>query len=75
MSNSTAEETTITATADLMVTAVFVRQWELVLDAQIGGSVREGGNYDTGTTVSISANPEEGYRFAGWTGTGITDVI
>ena len=75
MSNPNSAETSITATDDAMVTAVFVRQWQLVLDAQVGGSASGGGGYDNGTIVPITATPDEGYRFDGWTGSGIDDAL
>ncbi len=75
VSNPNSAETTITATDDAMVKAVFVRQWQLVLDAQVGGSASGGGGYDKGTIVPFTATPDDGYRFDGWTGTGIEDAL
>ena len=72
--NSATASTTIVPTTDVTVTAGFVRQWELVVDAQLGGSAGGGGTYDAGTTVSITATPNDGYRFAGWTGAGVADA-
>ena len=43
-------------------------QYTLTVSAGEGGSVStEGGNYVEGTKVTVTANPEEGYGFAGWT--------
>jgi len=75
VSNPNSAETTITATDDAMVKAVFVRQWQLVLDAQVGGSASGGGGYDNGTIVPFTATPDDGYRFDGWTGTGTEDAL
>ena len=43
-------------------------QYTLTVSAGEGGSVStEGGTYDDGTKVTVTANPKEGYGFAGWT--------
>ena len=43
-------------------------QYTLTVSAGEGGSVStEGGTYDEGTSVSVTANPSDGYGFAGWT--------
>ena len=42
-------------------------QYTLTVSAKEGGTVSsEGGTYDEGTEVSITANPNEGYVFNGW---------
>ena len=44
-------------------------QYILTVTAGEGGSVStEGGTYDEGTEVTITATPEEGYEFVGWEG-------
>jgi len=44
-------------------------QYTLTVTAGEGGSVStEGGTYDEGTEVTITATPEEGYEFVGWEG-------
>lgn len=44
-------------------------QYTLTVTAGEGGSVStDGGTYDEGTTVTITATPSEGYRFSGWEG-------
>ncbi len=70
-----AATTTVMVTADRQVTATFVRVWTLNLastDAE-GGSVSEGGVFDDGSEVVITAIASEGYRFAGWSGEGVAD--
>jgi len=44
-------------------------QYTLTVTAGEGGSVStEGGIYDEGTEITITATPAEGYEFAGWEG-------
>ena len=46
-----------------------VSQFTLTVTAGEGGTVStEGGTYDEGTEVTITATPEEGYEFVGWEG-------
>jgi len=46
-----------------------VSQFTLTVTAGEGGTVStEGGTYDEGTEVSITATPAEGYEFVGWEG-------
>ena len=42
----------------------------VAVSATIGGSVTGGGEYNGGETVMLTAVPDNGYRFAGWTVTG-----
>ena len=47
-----------------------VTQYTLTVTAGEGGTVStEGGTYDEGTEVTITATPELGYQFVGWDGT------
>ena len=44
-------------------------QYTLTVTAGEGGTVStEGGTYDEGTSVTITATPKEGYEFVGWEG-------
>jgi len=44
-------------------------QYTLTVTAEEGGAVStEGGTYDEGTEITITATPEEGYEFIGWEG-------
>ena len=44
-------------------------QYTLTVTSSQGGSVStEGGTYDEGTDVTVTANPDEGYEFVGWEG-------
>ena len=42
----------------------------VAVSATIGGSVTGGGEYNGDETVTLTAVPDSGYRFAGWTVTG-----
>ena len=42
----------------------------VAVSSTIGGSVTGGGEYNGGKTVTLTAVPDSGYRFAGWTVTG-----
>ena len=43
-------------------------EYTLTVSAGEGGSVsNEGGTYDEGTQISVTANPSEGFGFGGWT--------
>ena len=51
-------------------TTTTVTQYTLAVTAAEGGGVSStGGTYDDGTSVSITATPNEGYEFVGWNGT------
>ena len=51
-------------------TTTTATQFTLAVTAAEGGGVSStGGTYDDGTSVSITATPNEGYEFAGWNGT------
>jgi len=44
-------------------------EYTLTVSAADGGTVStEGGTYDEGTEITITATPSEGYRFIGWEG-------
>jgi len=52
-----------------------VTQFTLTVTAGEGGTVStEGGTYDEGTEVSITATPAEGYEFVGWEGSDSTEA-
>ena len=51
-------------------------KYTVSVSASEGGSVNtSGGLYNENTSVSITANPEEGYEFSGWTGTTLTGSL
>ncbi|MBB12859.1 MAG: hypothetical protein CMC78_01670 [Flavobacteriaceae bacterium] len=48
-------------------------KYTVSVSASSGGSVStSGGEYDENTSVSITANPQQGYEFSSWTGTTLT---
>lgn len=55
-------------------------QYTLTVTSSEGGSVStEGGTYDEGTSINITATADEGYQFVGWegsdeTGRGISNI-
>ena len=52
-----------------------ISQFTLTVTAGEGGTVStEGGTYDEGTNVTVTATPSEGYEFAGWEGSDSIDV-
>jgi uncharacterized repeat protein (TIGR02543 family) len=64
----------ITIDADKTVTATFTEipvQYSLTVNTVGNGNVTlnpDGGTYDDGTNVTLTANPDSGWEFAGWSG-------
>ena len=69
---STANPLSVTLNSNTSITAnfqVIVNSYTLTVSAGEGGSVStEGGEYEEGTEVTITATPQEGYGFIGWNG-------
>jgi len=67
---STTNPLTVTLNSNTTITAnfqVIVNSYTLTVSAGEGGSVSsEGGDYEEGTEVTITATPNEGYEFTGW---------
>jgi subtilisin-like proprotein convertase family protein len=62
---------TVAPTSGTTYTAYFATQYYLTMVAGAGGSVNpSSGWYNSGAVVSISATPNSGYSFSGWTGSG-----
>ena len=60
---------TVVMNGDRNVTATFVRdQFTLSTAADSGGRVSAGGTYAAGTRVNVTATPDSGYQFVGWSG-------
>jgi len=73
---------TITMDADKSITANFIRQYTLTIAVGSGGGGTTNpttgtSTHDSGTQVSVTATPNTGYEFSGWTGdaTGTTNPI
>lgn len=73
---STTNPLTVTLNSNTSITAnfqVIINSYTLSVTAGEGGSVStEGGEYEEGTEVTITATPEEGYEFIGWIGSELT---
>ena len=67
---STANPLTVTLNSNTTITAnfqVIVNSYTLTVTAGDGGTVStEGGEYEEGTEVTITATPDEGYEFISW---------
>jgi PKD repeat protein len=71
VANATAATTTVTMSANQSVTAQFARiQQTLTVTANPtnGGSVSGGGTYNQGDTATVTAIPNSGWKFNGWSG-------
>ena len=65
----------IMISANTAVTANFIlNQYQLAVSAGLGGSVSGSGTFDHGTAAPISATPNPGYSFGGWSGQGIASM-
>jgi hypothetical protein len=73
--SSTSESLTITLNSNQTLQALFelIPIYTLTITTSEGGTVStEGGEYQEGTEVEITATPDEGYQFAGWEGNSST---
>jgi uncharacterized repeat protein (TIGR02543 family) len=50
-----------------------IGHFQLTVSAGSGGTTGQGGFFQEGSTVTISASPDTGYVFQGWTGSGISN--
>jgi len=69
--DSTGESLTITLNSNQTYQALFelIPIYTLTVTPREGGTVSsEGGDYEEGTEVEVTATPSEGYRFDGWEG-------
>ena len=75
---NTEESITITLSEDTSIEAVFelIPVYTVTVTSTEGGSVStEGGEYEEGTEVTITATPDEGYRFIGWSNSSTEESI
>ena len=74
VNDSYSASTTVLMSEDRNLTANFIIQsHSLTLNASIGGSANGSGQFDYGSSPTISATPSAGYSFGGWSGEGVTD--
>ncbi len=69
--SGTADEIVVTLNGDRFVRAVFIQQFTLKTESTPGGTITPApGTYthDTGTRVTVTAAPAEGWRFERWEG-------
>src|SRR4030095_13666805 len=61
----------VAPTVNTTYTANFTTQYFLTMNAGVGGTVTPASNwFNSGQTVSITATPNGGFAFTGWTGSG-----
>ncbi len=66
--------TSVSMTQSRSVAATFtINSYDLSISAGDGGSVTGSGSYTYGSDATITALPDTGFSFAGWTGDGIDD--
>ena len=69
--SGTANPLTVLMNGDKTIGATFTRQYTLTSDQLVNGTITgmtADGKYSTGTTAVLTAVPEAGYAFTGWTG-------
>ena len=60
--------TILSCSDELEMEAPSPTQYTLTVSAGLGGTVSQGGAYDEGTEVTITATADDGYEFIGWSG-------
>ena len=74
VTDPTQTSTTVDMSQDRTISASFtINSYDLSILAGTGGSVSGSGSFQYGSSPTISATPDTGYSFAGWTGDGVTD--
>lgn len=67
--SSTDQSIEVTLDSDLSVQVVFIEVFELTVSIQGEGSVEpDGGTFDAGSTVTLTATPVDGWLFGSWGG-------
>ena len=77
IADTTSDSTTVKVSADCSITANFVKTQQLTLSAGTGGKASSSGakTVDYGSSNTITASPDSGYRFDKWTSTSESCVI
>jgi hypothetical protein len=79
VANPNSASTTVTMSADKTVTAYFTQlTYTLTADNDGNGTVTlspSGGTYASGTTVTLTPVPSQGYQFSSWSGANSGDII
>ena len=76
VANPSLPETTVFMSADRNLTATFaINQYELSFATSTQGTLTGAGTYNHGTLVPISARPNSGMLFTGWTGEGVANPL
>ena len=74
VNDSYSASTTVLMSEDRNLTANFaIQSHSLTLNASTGGSANGSGQFDYGSSPTISATPSTGYSFGGWSGEGTSD--
>ena len=69
VASPSAASTTVLMTANRTVTANFQHVYTLTVSAGTGGTATGAGTFNAGTNATITATPNAGYIFSGWTPT------
>ena len=64
---TTPDKDTIIGTVYELFNLEFAHTYEIAASATEGGTVTGAGTYDYGTSVTLTATPNEGYNFVNWT--------
>ena len=69
ISNPTSQNTTVLMNTNRIASAIFSKiSYSFSMTSMEGGSATSEGNYEHGSTISLSATPLEGYEFSHWEG-------
>lgn len=62
------DKTVVAVTGDVTYTATFssIRKYTITTYASNGGTAQGGGVYESGTTATLTATPDTGYKFKQW---------
>ncbi len=75
VANSANASSSIVMSANRTLQAIFIAQANVTVNAGAGGNVSGSGVYDIGSNAPISATPNAGYYFNGWSGVGVVNPL